>query len=202
MFGSRAKEFFNYLIMQYEARLLYLVGASGSGKDSILKAFKQKAIAQNKPVIIAHRYITRTNTGVNQELENFISLTLEEFELRKHHDLFAMHWQANDCHYGIGVEVHQWLSQGLTVIVNGSRGYLENAQKIFNSQIQSININVSDDMLKERLLLRGRESTEEIEKRLQRHQKLNINIGADKTIDNNGSLDHSVNQLMELVFPH
>lgn len=42
-------------------KLIYLVGASGSGKDSLLQALRQQ---QTIPLLVAHRYITRAcNAG-------------------------------------------------------------------------------------------------------------------------------------------
>lgn len=38
------------------AKLIYLVGASGSGKDSLLQALREQ---QTAPLLVAHRYITR-----------------------------------------------------------------------------------------------------------------------------------------------
>ena len=40
------------------ARLIYLMGASGSGKDTLLRLLRAQLRA-DEPVIVAHRYITR-----------------------------------------------------------------------------------------------------------------------------------------------
>ena len=70
------------------------------------------------PVAFAHRYITRPAEAGG---ENHIALTQAEFALRRHHGLFAFHWEAHGNHYGIGREIHGWRNAGLTVVVSGSR---------------------------------------------------------------------------------
>ena len=43
-------------------KLIWLVGASGSGKDSLLAALRQR---ENAQLLVAHRYITRPfNAGI------------------------------------------------------------------------------------------------------------------------------------------
>jgi ribose 1,5-bisphosphokinase len=182
-----------------KAKLFYLVGASGSGKDSILKEFKEKKLQFELPVVIAHRYIDRLPTVENQQFENFISLSAEDFSLRKKYGLFAMDWQANGCCYGIGEEVDQWLEKGLSVIVNGSRAYLQDAQQRFKNQMISVAVDVDESVLEQRLNIRQRETTDEIQKRLQRHRQLRDQYATDAVIDNNGTLSESVDQFVRLI---
>jgi hypothetical protein len=57
-------------------QLIYVMGPSGAGKDSLLGFAREKV--PGEPVVFAHRYITRpTGNG-----ENHIALTPEEFEAR------------------------------------------------------------------------------------------------------------------------
>lgn len=54
-------------------KLIWLVGASGSGKDSLLAALRQR---EHPQLLVAHRYITRSpNAGG----ENHIALSEREF---------------------------------------------------------------------------------------------------------------------------
>lgn len=178
------------------AKLFYIVGASGSGKDSVLRSFKSLPPNREHPVIVAHRYITRTDT----ENEQSLYLSHDEFMLREQRDCFAMSWQANGHHYGIGSEIDLWLAAGCSVIVNGSRAYLPKAQQKYGAQLHAILIKVSEQTLQQRLSDRGRESSEEIAARLARHRSLSDSVSCNSTIHNNHTLEQATEQLTEIIF--
>ncbi|MDX5297933.1 MAG: phosphonate metabolism protein/1,5-bisphosphokinase (PRPP-forming) PhnN, partial [Gammaproteobacteria bacterium] len=98
------------------ARLFYLMGPSGAGKDALLRHCRQRLM--DIPCLVAHRYITRPP---ELEGENHIWLPDSEFDARARLGAFAMHWQAHGHRYGIGQEVNHWLDAGTHVLVNGSR---------------------------------------------------------------------------------
>jgi len=148
-------------------RLIYVMGASGSGKDSLMRYAREK-LARHPNIVFAHRYITRPADAGG---ENHVSLSPDEFASRAAAGLFALHWQSHGHHYGIGIEINQWLANGATVIVNGSREYLPHVVSRYGDVVPLL-IEVSPDVLRERLLRRGRETREQVEKRLQRHQDL------------------------------
>ncbi len=152
------------------ASLFYIVGPSGSGKDSIMQHFRQhmlNGLAAEFSVLMAHRYITRQS----DHTENAIALSTEEFQLRSKHGFFALEWHANNLSYGIGIEINAWLTAGISVIVNGSREYAPTAVSHFADHIHIIHINVSDAVLQHRLHNRDRECEEEIAQRMERHQR-------------------------------
>lgn len=184
--------------MQTKTKIFYLVGASGAGKDTMLNAYKQQAISQKEKIIIAHRYITRANTTATHG-ENFISLSNEEFIFRKNNQLFALNWQANNCCYGVGIEIDKWLESGLSIIVNGSRSYLVEAQKKYPENLVTIMVDVSEDILRQRLLKRQRESLEEIDARIYRHRQLKNTINVDEEIKNLTSVSDAVDNLSEII---
>jgi len=143
--------------------LLYVIGPSGSGKDSLMH-FAREALATNSTVMFAHRYITRPHDVGG---ENHVSLSRTEFQSRVEHNLFSLHWSSHGHYYGIGCEINQWLAKGLTVILNGSRAYLPKASLRY-PELVPVLIEVSQSVLRERLLSRGREQVREIESRLKR----------------------------------
>lgn len=143
--------------------LLYVIGASGSGKDSLMSHARFK-LAQNANVVFAHRYITRPQDAGG---ENHVALSEEEFESRVSRKLFSLHWHSHGLRYGIGCELNHWLAKGLTVILNGSRVYLPEASRRY-PELVPVLIEASPAVLRERLQGRGRESAAEIEARLQR----------------------------------
>lgn len=187
--------------MNEHGRLFYLMGASGSGKDSILSGSRERLTCSgdygDMRCFIAHRYITR-----RPELrgENHVWLSDQEFITRAANQAFSMHWRANGFSYGVGVEIDHWLAQGINVILNGSRGYLPSAMEKYSGVIVPVHIHVDPEDLRVRLIKRGRESSEEIEKRIERAKKLNDGLGSEvRTIDNNGSLSSAVDSFFEIM---
>ncbi len=142
--------------------LYYLIGASGVGKDSLLNYVRPRLVSH--PILIAHRYITRP---VELTGENHVQLSEAEFLKRQTYGCFLFTWQSHELHYGIGKEVESWLLQGLDVVINGSRGYLDTATYIW-PDIKPVLVTVSLDKLQQRLEARGRENSEQIQERLKR----------------------------------
>jgi ribose 1,5-bisphosphokinase len=141
--------------------LLYVIGASGSGKDSLIR-YARKELEGNHNIAFAHRYITRPYDAGG---ENHVSLSPAEFEARVARKLFSLHWYSHGLHYGIGCELNQWLAKGLTVVMNGSRAYLEQACRNY-PELVPVLVHVSPDALRSRLQARGRESEYGIASRL------------------------------------
>lgn len=90
-------------------RLIWLMGPSGSGKDSLLSALRQREHSQ---LLVAHRYITR---DANAGSENHIALSEQEFFTRAGQNLLALSWHANGYYYGVGIEIDLWLHAGFDV---------------------------------------------------------------------------------------
>jgi ribose 1,5-bisphosphokinase len=146
-----------------ESRLYYVIGASGSGKDSLI-GWARAQLAGHPGIVFAHRYITRPAAAGG---ENHIALTEAEFDARLAGGLFAMHWASHGLRYGIGKEINLWLAKGLTVVLNGSRAYLGGAAAIYRELIP-VHIDVSPEILRQRLLARGRETPAQVEQRIER----------------------------------
>ncbi|MBM5460670.1 phosphonate metabolism protein/1,5-bisphosphokinase (PRPP-forming) PhnN [Pseudomonas sp. P66] len=173
--------------------LIYLMGPSGVGKDSLIDAARAKLLEHN--VAIVRRVITRSAEAKG---EDAVGVSVERFEQLCAMGEFALHWRANGLAYGIPKEIDSWLQQGRTVLVNGSRAYLAEARERY-PDLLAILLTVDPQVLRQRLLARGRESLEDIEQRLARSQQLQL---ADQTVcvlDNSGQLDDTVAQLMALL---
>lgn len=175
--------------------LFFLIGASGSGKDSLLSGCRDR-LGLHQRCCIAHRYITRA-PGIGGE--NHVHLTEHEFQMRADMGMFAMHWTSHGYSYGIGSEIDNWLSSGANVVVNGSREYLASAMSQYPSLVPVL-VNVDLQLLRERLLARGRETEQEIEGRLARHEQLLDSLPADvMRICNNNDLSQGIDALMALI---
>ena len=175
-------------------RLLYVVGPSGSGKDSVM-AYARSKLAGQPMVQFAHRYITRP---ANSGSENHIALSKEEFNARVQAGLFAMYWHSHGNSYAIGTEINQWLSKGITVVVNGSREYLPQAIQNY-PELLPVTIEVERDVLKARLMQRARESETEIDARISRNMLLQFSHPKGIALSNNGLLEEAGSALISLI---
>lgn len=174
--------------------LIYVVGASGSGKDSLMRYAREK-LADEPGICFAHRYITRTADAGG---ENHVALSRAEFAARHKAKLFALHWHSHELSYGIGIEINQWLAKGVAVVVNGSREYLAEARRNYPEMVP-VYIEVPEILLRDRLLARGRESAEQIEQRLARNRVLQANRQQGRVIVNDGTLEAAGDALVELI---
>lgn len=175
-------------------RLVYVMGASGAGKDSVLQ-YARRALDGRDPVIFAHRYITRP---AGADIENFVALSLREFALRRRHRLFAFHWRAYGLDYGIGVEILGWLAAGLTVVVDGSRAHFAASRATLGGALPIL-IDASEEELRRRLVARGRDDAAAIERRLARARRYRPRHPALVTIDNSGPLTAAGDAFVELL---
>ena len=177
-------------------QLYYIIGPSGSGKDSIISGLREQFV---KDLVVAHRYITRAADAGG---ENHVELSDDEFFIRYSRNMFAMSWQAHGMSYGIGQEVHQWMNAGLSVVVNGSRAYLNAARDLFGEQLVPVVVSVKPEVLEARLQARGRESEAEITLRLQRASDYCLDslstLNNTLCIDNSGTLEQSIAQFARL----
>lgn len=174
--------------------LVYVMGPSGAGKDSVLDRARA-LLASDAPVVFAHRYITRpADTGG----ENHVALTASEFELRRAHGLFAFHWRAHGNDYGIGREIYAWRKAGLTVVVSGSR---EHFQKMDSDDADThpVLVTAPTERLAERLSARGREDSGETVERLRRGGAYEVIDPRLVTIVNDGALDEAARAFVSLL---
>lgn len=121
-------------------KLIWLMGPSGSGKDSLLAELRLREQTQ---LLVAHRYITRDASAGS---ENHIALSEQEFFTRAGQNLLALSWHANGLYYGVGVEIDLWLHAGFDVLVNGSRAHLPQARARYQSALLPICLQVSPEI--------------------------------------------------------
>ncbi|GHL42581.1 hypothetical protein ECZU28_25760 [Escherichia coli] len=125
-------------------KLIWLMGPSGSGKDSLLAELRLREQTQ---LLVAHRYITRDASAGS---ENHIALSEREFFTRAGQNLLALSWHANGLYYGVGIEIDLWLHAGFDVVVNGSRAHLPQARARYQSALLPVCLQVSPEILRQR----------------------------------------------------
>lgn len=176
-----------------EGRLIYLIGPSGAGKDSVLARLRALSRPADR-LAVAHRYITRPADAGG---ENHVALSTTEFQQRRQAGCFALHWESHGLHYGIGREIEIWLAQGFSVVVNGSRAHAAGlAESCPHAEV--VEVTASEAAIRRRLLARGRESEPAIETRLARNHML-ADCPAVLRIVNEGSLDEAAKTLLAWI---
>lgn len=173
-------------------RLVYVVGPSGSGKDSVIAHARERLAGEDR-IAFARRTITRPASAGD---EGHIPVTEDAFEALHAAGAFAMAWRANGNAYGIGAEIRNWLARGMTVVVNGSRAHLPQALGAF-STVEVVHVTAPQDVLAMRLGRRAREDTAGIAARLGRPPLPPLPPGvALLSIRNAGPLERSGDRLV------
>lgn len=179
-------------------RLIYVMGPSGAGKDSVLAWLRQQLPPQ-LPLHWAQRSITRSAQAGGEAHEALD--TAPFLAVRAAHG-FALSWQAHGLHYGIRHAQLHSLAQGGWVLVNGSRGHLAEALQQFPAMVL-VHITADAATLTRRLLARGREPPSEVAQRVLRAQEFAVPPKA-LQIDNSQQLAHAGAALLKALalLPH
>ncbi len=140
--------------------LFLVVGPSGVGKDTLIA----RAARARPDLLVPRRVVTRGAEAGGEEIE---AETAEGFAARERAGGFMLSWRAHGLAYGIPAEAAAALGQGRSVLVNVSRGVVEEARRRF-PPVRVLSVEAPAGVLAARLAARGRESAEEIAGRLAR----------------------------------
>lgn len=177
------------------ARLLYFMGPSGAGKDSLLDWLRQHLPA-GLPVQWARRTISRPAVPGGELHE---STTPGDHAALRAADAFALHWEANGLAYGVRHGELEPLARGRWLLVNGSRAYLPEALQRYPALV-AVHITASPEVLRQRLQARGRENADEVEQRVQRALRFLTPPGtAGIEVRNDTSLDAAGRELLRAL---
>ena len=141
-------------------RIIYVMGASGAGKDSLIREMRRRF--RLFPLTVARRYITRPPVPGE---EAHVSVSPEKFSQLADAGHFALQWSAHGCRYGISVRSERALAHGISIIINGSRTAFPQAALRY-PDILPVLVTAPVHSLRQRLTQRGRESGNELEERL------------------------------------
>lgn len=180
--------------MTRQGRLIGVVGPSGVGKDTVMRA-----LAEAHPgLCLVRRVITRSGGAVGEDCD---VVSPQEFEMRRAAGAFALHWQAHGMSYGVPQLIGGQLAEGQDLLVNLSRSVLVQAQARF-SGFTTLLLTASEDVLRARLVQRGRESAAEVEDRLARRDfALPDELEWVTEVRNDGDLDSTVNAVLDALYP-
>lgn len=173
-------------------RLIVVVGPSGSGKDSIMRAARS-ALA-GRQVSFPRRVITREA----DDHEDHRPVPPAAFPEMEAAGAFAFAWKAHGLSYGIPREIDTMIRDGLTVVVNVSRSVVPLLRERYEN-LTIASISVDPHRLERRLSDRRRETPHEIALRLARARQERLTGPDVVEIDNNGPLQDAVRRFLSAV---
>lgn len=126
--------------------------------------------ANDPHYIFPRRVITR---DAQKDAEDHETLSVEDFERAKSSGQFALQWDAHGLRYGVTQKSLEPVFKGATAILNVSRKIIAKAEAI-DARVTVLSIKCRPELLAQRIAGRGRESAEEIVRRLQREAPFHV----------------------------
>lgn len=167
--------------------LFLVVGPSGAGKDTVIGEAR-RTLAGNPDYVFPTREITRPADAGG---EDHHPVTEDTFERRAAAGKYAFHWRANGLSYGVPASVLKELDHGRHVVVNVSRTIIKSVRERI-SPLRILLIDVEQDILRERLNNRGRETRDDVIARLRRAARYTVAGEGVTTVCNSGSVEDGV----------
>lgn len=175
--------------------LVLVVGPSGVGKDTLIDAARQ-TLAGDPAVVFPRREITRP-AGAGGE--DHLAVAIGDFHARRAADAYALAWEAHGHGYGVPAAILDDLTAGRTVVVNVSRGVIDQARRF--ARIRVLSLTVPADVLRRRLAARGRESTIEIDARIARAEAFAVTGPDVVSVVNDGSVETALARMLGAIRP-
>jgi len=173
-------------------RLVLVVGPSGAGKDTLLRAAKA-ACAEDRNIVFPRRVITRAASPSEDNAE----VSEEEFRHALARGEYAMHWEAHGHCYALPRAIDDEIRAGRTVVANVSRTVIGATRRAY-ADVVVVSVTAPPQVLAERLAMRQRASDGAIEERL--HRAVDEEPAApDVTIVNVGTAEYHARQLVRII---
>ena len=174
------------------AVLILVVGPSGAGKDTLLNGVRE-ALGEHHAMRFVRRVITRPG-DLGEEAHE--SVSEQAFELREQVGDFALSWRAHGLRYGIPADISMDLARGRVVIANVSRAVVAEAAARF--PVAVIEVTAPADVLAARLAERGRETVDDVARRLSRDIELPVPVSR-LSVVNDGTREAGVARLLAAI---
>lgn len=174
--------------------LVLVVGPSGAGKDSLLRAARTR-LADDDRFTFIRRTVTRPSDPASEDVE---SVSEREFAAREIEGRFSLAWQAHGLRYGLPrPAVESGLRRGCCVVANVSRTIVDEARATF-PRVAVVLVTASPANLARRLAARQRESMEDIERRITRANAFASGT-VDATIQNDGAVADAIERFHSVL---
>ena len=170
-----------------------IVGPSGVGKDSLIRALGQR-MREGDGIVLARRVVTRAADAH----EDHGTLDEPAFFAARAEGRFALSWSAHGLYYGVPMEIDAAINAGKTVVSNVSRTIVADMRARYRRSVV-VCVTASAQTLAARLAARGRESAEARHGRMERGKSPEIAFVLDRILDNDGPLEDASARLFEIV---
>ncbi len=168
--------------------LILIVGPSGSGKDTLIRACREY-FRDWKRVNFCKRYITRPP----DENEDNFYVCKRGFEVLKREGFFGIFWEAYNYMYGIPFYE---IKSGHCNFISVSRSVIKDVEKRY-SRVITLCIQADKNEVKKRLFQRKREPEDIIERRLRRYD-VEIQASHKITFINQGDIEDRKKEFISL----
>jgi ribose 1,5-bisphosphokinase len=171
-----------------------VVGPSGAGKDTLIRAV-QAEIGSDPRFHFVRRLVTRTATPGDEDHDTIDSVA---FDLLVAEERCALAWRAHGLGYALPLSLDAAVMSGRVAVANLSRKIIDEARRRYRSCI-IVEVTAPSDVLLQRLAARGRESEQEIRRRIDRTATTGVD-GVDVVrIDNGGPLVAAQSRFLEVL---
>lgn len=171
-----------------------IVGPSGAGKDTLINWLKPR-LESDERVMFVRRAVTRDADGATEDHD---ALDREAFAAEEEAGHYAVCWEAHGLRYGIPATALHHVEQGGIAIANGSRRALGEIERVFGNLLV-VSLTVDRDVLAMRLASRGRETADEIAKRLERSDEALPVKCRTVEIDNSGPVEQAGEAFLDML---
>lgn len=191
---------------QVSGSFIGIVGPSGSGKDAVIADARARieaaaaagAGAPGSPSAEKFEFVRRviTREPGPTELSEYASPV--QFAAREASGEFVLSWHAHGLAYGISASAVDQVDDGTVVVANLSRTVLHELPQRF-TRSHTVLITVSDEVRRERLAMRARESDAAAQARLNRPNPA-PDFDFDLTIVNDATIAEAGERLAQFLF--
>lgn len=172
-------------------RLVLVVGPSGAGKDTIIRAARSR-LGHDESYLFPRRVVTRPPSPAEDNIE----ADPETFARMREAGGFALVWTAHGHHYGIPAVIDHAVYEGRTVICNVSREVIAMARGRYD-HLTVVEITAPPAVLAARIATRGRLSDAASTDRTDRRPA--APVLADATVVNDGPAEAAIGQFLAIL---
>ena len=170
-----------------------VVGPSGAGKDTLLR-HARGALQHEPDIVFVRRVVTRPSSAA----EDHHSLSPEDFGVAARQGAFALSWSAHGLRYAIPLSVETDIAAGRRVVCNVSRTVVPAARARYQRAVVVL-VTAPEEVLRARLLTRGRTSDMSVGARLSRASRFASTLSPDHVIVNVGSIERAAAELTQFI---